>query len=40
MKINLDAFLPGKLAKWVMENDSRLMNIQVKSKSDRKNWRN
>ncbi|MGG0288104.1 hypothetical protein ABEY41_23975 [Peribacillus butanolivorans] len=26
--------------KQVMENDSRLMNIQVKPKSDRKNWRN
>jgi hypothetical protein len=22
-----------------MENDSRLMNIQVKTKSDRRNWR-
>jgi hypothetical protein len=30
----------SKLAKWAIENDLRLMNIQVKPKSDKKNWRN
>jgi uncharacterized protein YndB with AHSA1/START domain len=30
----------SKFARWFMENNSRLMNIQVKPKSDRKNWRN
>ncbi|MCL6574334.1 MAG: hypothetical protein K6T88_22095 [Bacillus sp. (in: Bacteria)] len=28
------------VTKWVMENDSRLVNIQIKSKSDRKIWIN